>query len=59
MNPFRGPLWLDSLCVVTGTVLIVSAFFSYGGPRGGRKRLFWLSVIEGGLCVGLGLLGWF
>ena len=59
MNRFRGPVWLDGLCVFIGILAIVSAFYRYGGPKGPKKKLFWLTVLQGALTAGLGLLGWF
>lgn len=58
MNGLRGPGWLNGLCVLAGAMAIASAFYRYGGPRGPKKRLFWLTVIQGALTMALGLLGW-
>lgn len=59
MNALQGPAWLDALCLVMGIVIIIVAFDRYGGPRGPKKRLFWLTVAMGLVNVFLGLVGWF
>jgi hypothetical protein len=59
MNGFRGPMWLNGLCVIAGAMVIGGAFLRYRGSSGAKKRLFWLMVIQGALTMGLGILGWF